>query len=412
MVVKSDATVKTVATDADWPALMDAGRTLVAEGGLRALSLRSIASASGWTMGELGYRIGKKEQLIAWLVDAERETMLLADAAWLDRLSGPDEMDVPTLTAAMGGYLDDCATNRRAATIFWEEILLEAGLDSQLSPLVGPWIDERVAFWHVLLEGRHPQADILARTITCFVAEEQMYTLVLGQNPVYRLMRDIRIRRLCGGLLAGPDRQGAVLFENLLGKFVPADSWGEAMTERAQAVARMTGKLLMERGLSAVTHRGVAAALGMSPSAVAHHFRTQMDLVRSGIEALYETFYAAMDLRSIRQQLVADPTALGGVVDPTGAAADLSRAAHMINLVGARDPKFVPLVARRLTERGRSSSRWIGALFATPERYDRCAAQITSMVLGGEVFLTLARGLPYAGQSSPALADLVALARS
>lgn len=411
MVVKSGAMTETAAIDADWPALIGAGRVLVAEGGLRALSLRSIAGASGWTMGELGYRIGKKEQLIASLIEAERETARAADAAWLDRLSGLSEMDVATLTAVVGGYLDDCATNRRAATIFWEELLLEAGVAPQLSPLVSPWLDEREAFWRHLLMGRHSKADILARIVTNFMAEEQLHTVVLGHNPAYRLMRDIRIRRLCNGLLAGTDGQRATLFDSLLDQFVPADPVMEAITERAQAVARMTAKLMMERGLSAVTHRGVAAALGLSPSAVAHHFRTRMDLVRGGVEAMYEAFYAALDVNLIRQRLLVDAAALGGLIDPAGAGAGLSRATHMINLVGARDPAFVSLVARRLTERGRSSSRWIGALFATPDRFDRCAAQITSMVLGGEVFLTLARGMPYTGQSPAALADLVALTR-
>ncbi len=402
--------VKAEGSDPEWSALVNAGRALVAGGGLKALSLRSIAEASGWTMGELGYRIGKKEQLLALLIEAEGETARAADAAWLARMSSLRTIDSATFAAVVGGYLDDCAANRRVATIFWEELVLEAGLDPGLCSLVAPRLDEREGFWHQLLVGRHPEGVILARIITNFVAEEQLHTLVLGQNPTYRLMRDIRIRRLCGGLLADAGSPDGAFFEDLLVQLQPASPGVKPLPERAQAVARMTANLMMEQGLAAITHRGVAAALGMSPSAVAHHFRARVDLVRGGIEAMYDAFYALLDVISIRQRLQADGASRGGMIDPAGAGAGLARATHMVALASARDSLFVPLVARRLTERGRSSGSWIGELFRSPERFDRCAAQITSMVLGGEVILSLARGLPYTGQSSAGLADLVALA--
>ncbi len=361
-------------------------------------------------MGEIGYRVGNKEQLIAILVEAERASSLALDRQWLDRLAALRHFDVATLAAVVTGYLDDYATNRREAAIFWEEMLLEAGIDGGLRAFVAPWLDERECFWQQLLSGRHPKSNALARLIVKYVVAEQLYSVVLGHEPTYRLMRDMGIRRLCNGVLADVGTADSDLFENFIAGLAPSEPIATPIKSSAWPVAEATASLMRDRGPSAVTHRSVAAALGISPSAVAHHFRTHMDLVRAGNEALYEGFRATLDVDLIRSRLVSDPAARGGLIDPQRAAKGLSRATHMIALAGARDPAFAPLVAQRRKDRGRSSGLWIDQLFAAPERYDRCAAQITSMVLGGELFINLARGIDYTGHSSATLGDLLALA--
>lgn len=394
---------------ADWTKLIDAGRSLVTQGGLRKLSIRSIASASGWTMGELAYRIGKKDKLVAELIMAEREAARAATNAWFNRLASIRSFNAPTLVSVIGAYLDDNATNRREATIFWEDVLLEASLDHQLSPLVVPWIDEREAAWGKLLEGRHPKATVLARCITHFVTEEQPYTIILGNDPNYRLLRDLCIRRLNGGILAAPDDPNSDLFQDLLDRLPSHEPPTEGVRDRAMAAAGAAATVMMQQGLSAVTYRSVAAELGQSASAVAHHFPTHMELIKGGIEALYESFHKAIDAHAILDELGGDMSRLDELMDPTRAGATLERATHMITLAALRDPAFAPLVATRRKERGRTSQLWMGQLFTAPHRFDRCSAQVTSLVMGGATINTLARGHSYSGHNPEALADLAAL---
>lgn len=393
-----------------WPALYDAGRALVAEGGLRGLSVRAIVAASGWTMGEFGYRIGKKEQLIAAIAAAEQAAHDAFDAAWLDRLAAVPAFASDIAAKTIAGYLDDRAANHPAAVIFWEELLLEAAVDATLRPLVLPWIEARERFWRDLFHGRHPKADAIARLAMKIAVEEQPYTVALGAKPVYRLLRDISLHRLCNGLLRSGDDADGMLFDSLLDDLVPGGPPQATVQGRALPFAHAIARLMLEHGVGAITHRAVATAMGTSPSAVAHHFPTHMDLIRGGNEALHKSFYAAVDIKGIRQSAEPDPIVRGSLVDPQLSAVGLVRATHMIALAGARSPDLVPLTVRRRRDRGHTSSLWMGDLFASPDRFDRCAGQLTSMILGGELFLSLAAGIPYRGTSPQALTDLIDIA--
>lgn len=394
-----------------WPSLYDAGRALVAQSGLRGLSVRAIVAASGWTMGEFGYRIGKKEQLIAAVVAAEQAAHDAFDAAWLDRLAAVPAFDPDIAARTIAGYLDDRAANHAAAAIFWEELLLEAAVDATLRPLVVPWIAARERFWRDLFHDRHPKAAAIARLATKIAVEEQLYTVALGADPVYRLLRDLSLHRLCGGLLRPADRPDDALFENLLDDLAPGGTPQAAGIQgRALPFAQAIARLMLDHGVGAITHRAVATAMGTSPSAVAYHFPTHMDLIRAGNEALHKGFYAAVDIERIRRSAEPDPVVRGSLVDPQLSAVGLVRATHMIALAGARDSGLAPLTARRRRDRGYTSSLWMGDLFASPDRFDRCAGQLTSMILGGELFLSLAAGAPYRGTSPQALTDLLDIA--
>ena len=398
--------------DGGWGALQKAGRELVARGGLRNLSFRSVAAASGWTLGEINYRIGKKEQLIDILTKREREQYSAFEDKWLARLAGLPQFDGPMLATIVAAYLDEIAANHHVSGIFWEEMLLEAGVNASIRPAATSWINDRKSFWWRLLQGRHEKAEFLARILVAVSVEEQMYTIVLGDSTDYRLLRDIGLRRLCDGLLSDTSPDIGVLFEDLQIAFFGEETIDFELKGSAAAIAAMAGQLMRKKGLSAVTHRAVAAGLGVSTSAVAHHFRTHMDLIQGGNAALYGKFLSDPDIvHVVRRQLAITPSDPGGVVDPNLEAAELMRAMHILVLAAARDPKFIPLAARRRRDRGRTSIRWIGETFDRPDKFDRCSAQMVSMAFGGELLFSQALGLPYEGRSPQMLADLIALSR-
>ena len=395
----------------DWAALHTAGRDLVATGGLRQLSFRSIANTSGWTMGELGYRVGKKDQLVDRLIEMERTSCAALERQWLTRLRDLAQFDGAMLAAVVSAYLDDVASNHRASAIFWEEMLLEAGVNEALRPAIDVWIEERKQFWHALLVGRHPKAELLARILSGVVAEEQMYTVVLGSSSDYRTLRDLGLRRLCDGLLSDMSLDVAALYEDVRAGFFSEEIPKNELHGPAAAVASMAAQLMREKGLSAVTHRAVAAGLGISTSAVAHHFRTHMDLIQGGNSALHGKLLGNLDVPAMRRQLAITPMDAGGVIDPNREAMELMRAMHILVIAAARDPQFIPLAARQRRNRGRTSLLWIGETFDRPDAFDGCAAQMASLAFGGELLFCQAVGLPYEGRSPHMLADLIALSR-
>lgn len=362
-------------------------------------------------MGEIAYRVGKRDQLVAELIGAEREAGRRADEAWLDRFSGLNELGDADAAAIIGAYIDDVALNRRAAAIVWDEILIEASIDPKMRLLVIPWIHERAAFWQTLISGRHPHGSALARVVADYVVSEQLYSIVLGADPGYRMIRDACIRRLCGGMLRDPASRSPGLLDSLLDQYPRVTMPTTAMGARALVVARAAGRLMAERGLASVTHRAVASALDMTASAVAHHFRTRIELVRAAIEAIYETLHDRMNVSAIKDQLARDRAGLGELIDSRRTGVPLTRATYLIALHATRDASFIPLARQRRMERGRTSERWMGELFTAPERFDRCSAQIMSMVLGGTVITATASDEPYSGYFPAIIADLVAIAR-
>lgn len=398
--------------EGDWGALQKAGRELVASGGLRNLSFRSVAAASGWTLGEINYRIGKKEQLINILAKAEREEYLALEDSWLARLAGLPQFDGPMIATVVAAYLDEIAAKHRVSVMFWEEMLLEAGINASVRPVSKSWIEDRKSFWRRLLHRRHEKAEVLARILAAISLEEQMHTIVLGDSTDYRLLRNIGLRRLCDGLLSDTSPDIGTLFEDLQIAFSGEEALDFELRGSAAAIAAMAAQLMRKKGLSAVTHRAVAAGLGMSTSAVAHHFRTHMDLIQGGNSALYGEFLNNPDIvHAVRRQLAITPADPGGVVDPNLEALELIRVGHILVLAAARDPKFIPLAARRRRDRGRTSIRWIGETFDRPDKFDRCSAQMVSLAFGGELLFSQALGLPYDGRSPQMLADLITLSR-
>lgn len=391
---------------AEIDALIEAARMLVAEGGLRGLSLRAVSAASGWTLGEIAYRVGKKEDLVARLVEAEREKEARLQATWRSRLSHVKKFADAELEAVVAAYLDDVAARHHSATMLWDALLLEACLDPAVSSFMTPWIAERAAFWQTLLAGRHADADTMARAITAYVAGEQLYTVVLGADPEYRLVRHACIHRLCGAILKSETAGSVMLFDSILDQHRPRPVQSAGMSARARGVAEAASRLMLEKGVAAITHRSVAAELGQTPSAVLHHFRTPAELVRAGIEALYLRVSSGLDTVAVRQQR-SQPTANA---DPQQTGVQLLYASYLITLAAARDTSFTGLAKDRRMERGRMPAPWMADLFPDPTRFDRCAAQTVSIALGGAFITSLAQGEPYAGHPPAVLSDLIALA--
>lgn len=403
-----------------WQPFVTAAHALIAEAGLRGFSLRRLAQASGWTLGEIGYRLGRKEQIFEQLIAHEVRCQQQIDAAWHARLAGITRLDASFIADLAGNWLDEQATIHRDRTIFWGE-MQQARL-ADLAPwhteeahaLHTEYLSSRTIFWQELLAGRHQQAEALGRLLANFLHIEQYYTLTLGHISDYRLLRNLCLHRLCHGLLADPARPDEQLFDNLSGRLShhQSDTTTSLLTDKAREVAMVAGELLGEQGAAAVTHRAVAARAGRSVSAITHHFPTHVELVQHAYEALHLRLTDELVAGHTPKVVPAEetPASTGNEARPAYPGLGLLRANLMLLIEAARSPNYTSFIARQRARRGRYSGLWAKAYFPNKQGFDNCAAQISSITFEGEFLGMLTAGIPYAGRSPHALADFISLA--
>jgi AcrR family transcriptional regulator len=383
----------------DMARLMDSCRKLVAEGGLRNLSLRSAAKASGWTMGEINYRIGPKQQLIATLLEHERDQTRMTEKRWHASLAGVDQISPDLLATIVAGYLDDLSTRRRESAIFWHDILLEAGVDKTLRAPISSWIDEREAFWHSLLEGKFPNYELMAPLIASYISSEKIYSVALAEEPSYRLIRMACIKRLCSRIASDPSCEWNGLFA-AFDNIAPSDITSLVLSRQAETVATAAGRLILDQGVSAVTHRAVAQALNQTASAVSHHFKTGVDLIGAGFQLLYDDIQRELKAFRSATNPADAPSPPEAMRKSTAPGITFVRAMHLIALASVRDPRFIPLTLRERAVRGRLIAAWFGEDVVDSAQFDRVALQVISMSMGGRTLHAIARGEPLAGNST------------
>jgi AcrR family transcriptional regulator len=384
-------------------ALFDACRALVVERGFGALSLRAVARASGWTMGEIAYRIGSKDQLLADFLDEELSLAKMRDAAWRDRLAGVPAFDGPVLAATIDAVLGDAPSSGRGAPILWHEAMVEAAAGAIPADRVAAWIDDRRAHWIALLRGRHARAEALGKVVADYVVGEQLYSVVLASNPDYRMRRSACIARLCR---VGDDK-GWAGWEGFISSSPRPTVSARVVSlgRHAEGVAEAAAQIILERGPSAVTHRSVAAVLGQSPSAVAHHFGTRVDIISAGFDALFGRVQSMLDAFE-------DDASPGAMLGPQAgtsfpAAVAFVRTMHIIALVAARDAAVVPLMFDERASRGRLIEAWYGEKLIGAHRSDHLLLQVISLVTSVRTLVSVLHGEVVPGGDREALTELL-----
>lgn len=266
-----------------------AARALVAEEGLRGLSLRKVAARAGVSVGGVNYQVGAKADLVRQLVAEAGAAQDELHRTWLARLRAADLADPAVLGTAVCGYLDDAAARREQALTICE-LVLEAGRDPQGLEEMRRLVEGEAAFWRELT-GATPGGADLAAALAGYVRDELAFTLAIGCDPDYRLLRASVTGRLAERLAPRDGRGFEAGFETLVAamdaRAVDIRTLEGQSDSRRSQIAQAVAGLIAEAGVAALTHRAVAAAAGVPNSTVAHHFRTRQDLLRAGIEALY-----------------------------------------------------------------------------------------------------------------------------
>jgi DNA-binding transcriptional regulator YbjK len=357
------------------PEIASAARDLVAAEGLRGLSLRKVAARAGAGLGKLSYQIGAKQDLILLLIDHVHQEQLANHAAWLARVARSDLTDAALLAAVIGGYLDHAAIGRRPYALAVCELQLEPAFETSARASLQRLFEAEYAFWRSALE-RASDGRELADAIACFCRDELPFSIAVGSDPDYRLLRATSIARLAARFRPDRDRGFMEAFEPLVAAMdahaidVIAPMVADADTRRGR-IAEAVAIVIAVEGIAAVTHRAVAAAAGAPNSTVAHYFRTRQDLLRAGLQALY----------------------LGASRTHAGALSIL-RASHAMALAAARDASLAPFALDLRRRRGIQVRAEMMRRFDGEVPLDGAAAQVMAMVLIGSGVEIMALGRP------------------
>lgn len=254
--------------------LVAAAAEQLAERGMAEASARSIAAAADASPSAINYNLGGIEHLFS---AAFRRGVQLT-AAWLEPLE-PQLLALPRTpdgaVRALEHLLLAWTREARPLALLYQECLAA-------TPGRGPG-----AAWTALWR------DLWLRLAAAFglsPAQGRMLQLFFESEALYHLSRwspaleDAALRELAGHfgalwLQARPTRP--------IGALALAEDTARARADPSAtppSVRIMTAAAeVVEEGLSALTHRSVAARAGVTTGAVTHHFRTIEDLVAGAI---------------------------------------------------------------------------------------------------------------------------------
>lgn len=163
--------------------------------------------------------------------------------------------------------------------------------------------------------------------------------------------------------------------------------------EREREVMEATLRLIGRSGLKAITHRAVAAEIGMSLGAVTHRFRTRDLLVEAALN--FALFREVKRLRALALRLQNDAldveawidSLVGWYAKELDAEPEIHVACYEAFLAAARDDRYRPIVAE-WHQTWRHSAEL--ALTAAGSRAPRLHAEIFVSALVGLVLEQLA----------------------
>jgi AcrR family transcriptional regulator len=358
--------------------LLAAACAIVATEGLAGLTLRPLAAALGVSVTVLSTRYGARVDVIAAICDAAAAHDASILAAWRARLVSLETLP-PTIAADLAEtILEELVTRERAVSMLYLEVLHACTWDETLRPAFAPWAEVRRGFWNgfAMRAGLAPALHDWWHGCTI---TELAYGIVLDPVPSYRMLRRLCLRRLfAGGTAQVPPTGDAALFALLLTEMRHADVAVEASPAPAwlALAARACAIRLAAQGVGALTHRAIAAEVGIAHTTLSYRFPTQNDLVVAGLEYIVAHILSAVDADSLdelqRRRL-----------DGDGPRLDLARASFAVALAAARMPALAPYVASLRSRRGGNLVKVFGKYLPATPGIDALCAQVVSLGLTG-----------------------------
>ncbi len=362
-------------------ALLAAASHIVATDGLAGLTLRPLAAQLGVSVTVLSTHYGTRADVIAAISDAAAAQDAPRFGHWrglVDRLGG-----MPPAMAAnvVETILDELATGQRAVSALYVEMLQACSWDAALQPAFAGWAAARRAFWDDV-GGRAGVPPVL---LACgwwhgYVIAELACSMALAADPSYRMLRRLCLQRLfSGGVADAGGGAEATLFGILGGQMRVADSAaGSAAAAPAwtDLAARACGIRLAAQGVDGLTHRAIAADIGVPHTTLSYRFPTQRDLVDAGIACIVRHIGAAVSAGSLDevQRLRSEGD---------GQKLDLARASFAVALAAMRRPELAACTAQMRSRRGDNLAKVLATHLPAVSGIDALCAQVVSLGLAG-----------------------------
>lgn len=357
---------------------------IVGDGGLAALTLRSLAGGLDVSVTVLTHHYGARTDVIAAICQAAAQHDARMLDGWRAMLDQPAPLPMALAADLAEAILEEQATGQRGLTVLFLELLHACTWDASLRPAIAEWVGVRRDFWRAFGE----QAQVAPALIACgwwhgYVIAEQAYGVVLDGVGPYRMLRRLCLQRLlAGGVAPKPEAADARLFAAVAQRMVlarsgePAGAAPSRVPEWSVAAARMCGIRLAAQGIGGLTHRAIAAEVGIPTSTLSYRYPAQRDLLLAGLASIVAHVAAAVDADDLDklQRLR---------TEGDGEKLDLARASLAVAIAASRMPELAGCVADMRARRGANLVKVFAKYLPQSPGIDALAAQVVSMGLTG-----------------------------
>ncbi|MEC4590856.1 MULTISPECIES: TetR/AcrR family transcriptional regulator [Nitrospirillum] len=262
--------------------LIDQAHTLLAQGGLKALSVRNLAAAAGLSTSAVPYHLGDKDSLTqaVFLAGAERDRQ-----AWAQfRVSlGDGGLPVHALADALVVQALDLSSRQGTIELVWYELIHQARHTPALRPILTQWYEERRGRYRDLFALAGLPTHI-ADIMTHYLVGDRSTLLVAGGASGFALSVVENIRHLCDP----EEGRSALWHERLRRPGGASDDGGEPVGETERRIVAAAVATIIDQGVAAVTHRAVAQRAGVSLSSTTYYFRSRGDIIRRAFQFIHE----------------------------------------------------------------------------------------------------------------------------
>ncbi len=381
-------------------------------------AVREIAAAAGVSPSLITYRFGSVETLRQAALSASLEQ---DGQRWQSRQRGL--LSAPVSRADLAGLLnellmDESRPDDRLAALRWLRILsaVRGGAGTQ-----GPFSVSEQDFWAQL--GR--RLDLSSgeeNTLTAFFHGLAFGHLIGAAMPGFQAWSSSLVNRFSQRLLGlpvswpGADSAWRAFADDVS---VAHEGVGKAHPTR-RAILDGAVQILIEEGVSALTHRRLALASGASVSSVIHFFDGRRAILREAYGLLYrrlcERTVSQLGLKGGNAGSLL-PHALAQSLsarDPRGETDTRKEVAGLLNAMfeASRDPETSQLALSLFARSGETSRSLLRLLPGFEDGAGWMDAQIFRLTSNGLMFMSLDVSSPTGASQEPAMSDRLADALS
>ena len=358
--------------------LIEAALSAWESDGAEEVSARSLTSTAGLPVSAIHYHFGGLGQLL----DAAQDAAVTAAQAWCSAQRaaiGGDATSPAMLGPLLATLIDDwCETQRRIA-FAWREGQLMALRDPGRATAATRWTRMWEDFFTGLC-GELGCARFSTPTAWFFDGASALHML-RWRRPLDRSA----LEELCGGWASW-----------LTGRLAPAGHWFAAgqeaarrlaakpdpADELAESIADAAARVVAQSGVTALTHRAVAAAAKVTLGTVSYKYRTRADLGRAAFDSIYRR------VTSSTPTLPDQPAAMSAAEAVSHAERSLPSRTDRLGfgelcVAAGRDPALGAFVPQLRYLRGQGSGRILDAVLGGKGRAAPIDGAILSAVLGG-----------------------------